>query len=359
MSFDEFKRNEIKLYLLRKIREDDEFVVSKVADAFGISLTSVKRYIDSEIANNHICNDQGRKCKYNLVYEINEFNYDLTQLTENDDEIIYEDVFPHLNVNNNAFKIWSYALSEIFNNSIEHSFGENISIHVITCFLYTKIIIFDDGIGAFKSIIEYKKKNGSKDYDLREAVLELYKGKFTTNPDNHSGEGIFFSSKLLEKFALVSDNTIFKTGYDGDYTVINSHLLSYAMKFTKKGTVVVMELENQTNRKPLDVFNEYSNVDEGLIKTRIPIFEACRDRNPIARSQARRIAERLDEFKEVELDFSNAEIMAQGFADELFRVFQNANPGVKLLPINMNKEVEFMYLHSNGRRRDLNDATLM
>ena len=117
-----------------------------------------------------------------------------------------------------------------------------------------------------------------------------------------------------------------------------------------------MELENDTKRKSIDIFNEYSDVDEGLIKTMVPVFEACRERNPIARSQARRITERLDLFKEVELDFSNCEIMAQGFADELFRVYQNANPGVKLIPINMNKEVEFMYLHSIGKRRDLYDA---
>lgn len=356
MSFDELKRNEIKLYLLRKILEDDEFVVSKVADAFGISMTSVKRYIDSEISCNHICKDLDRKCKYNLVYKKAHFNYDLPQLTESDDEIIYEDVFPLLNINNNARKIWSYVLPEIFNNSIEHSFGNKVSVFIYTCFLNTKIIVVDDGIGVFKSIIDYRKKNGIEDNDLRDAVLELYKGKFTTNPQNHSGEEIFFSSKMLDKLALVSDNTIFKTGFDGEYKIINSHLLSYAMKFSKKGTVAIMELENDTKRKSIDIFNEYSDVDEGLIKTLVPVFEACRERNPIARSQARRITDRLNTFKEVELDFSNCEIMAQGFADELFRVYQDANPGVKLIPINMNKEVEFMYLHSIGKRRDLYDA---
>ncbi|SDI89985.1 protein of unknown function [Lachnospiraceae bacterium G41] len=346
MSFDENKRNEIKLYLLRKIQEDDEFVVSKVADAFGVSMTSVKRYIDSEISDNHICLDSDRKCKYNFVFERYDFVYDLKQLSENDDEIIYEDVLPLIKTNKNALNIWSYTLSEIFNNSIEHSFGKKVTVNITMCCLFTKITIVDDGIGVFKSILDYKYKNAKKENDLREAVLELYKGKFTSCPKNHSGEGIFFTSKMLDKFALVSDGAIFKTGYEGDFELINSHLLSYAMKFTKKGTVVVMELENETTRKAIEVFDEFSNIDEGLIKTRIPVFEACRERNPIARSQARRIAERLDKFKEVELDFSNTEIMAQGFADELFRVFQNENPEVKLIPTNMNKDIEWMYLHA-------------
>ena len=346
MSFDENKRNEIKLYLLRKIQEDDEFVVSKVADAFGISMTSVKRYIDSEINSNHICLDSNRNCKYNLVFENFEFNYNLQELTENDDEIIYEDVLPLINSNNNALNIWSYVLSEILNNAIEHSFGKKVTANITKSCLFTRITIVDDGIGAFKSILDYKYKNVNKKNDLREAVLELFKGKFTSSPDNHSGEGIFFSSKMLDKFALVSDVTIFKTGYEGDFELINSHLLSYAMKFTKKGTVVVMELENETNRKAKDIFNEFSNIEDGIIKTRIPVFEACRERNPIARSQARRIVERLEKFKEVVLDFDRCEIMAQGFSDELFRVFQNNNPEVKLIPINMNEEVKWMYLHA-------------
>ena len=96
--------------------------------------------------------------------------------------------------------------------------------------------------------------------------------------------------------------------------------------------------------------------ENDTIRESINIFEACRERNPISRSQARRITDRLDAFKEVELDFSNCEIMAQGFADELFRVFLNDNPNVKLIPVNMNKEVEFMYLHALGNRRDLHDA---
>ena len=54
MSFDLTKRKEIKHYILEKISDDDEFIVSKVADAFGISLTSVKRYLDSEIADGNI-----------------------------------------------------------------------------------------------------------------------------------------------------------------------------------------------------------------------------------------------------------------------------------------------------------------
>ncbi|MCR5235070.1 MAG: STAS-like domain-containing protein [Lachnospiraceae bacterium] len=60
--------------------------------------------------------------------------------------------------------------------------------------------------------------------------------------------------------------------------------------------------------------------------TRIPVFEVCPDRDPVARSQARRICARLDSFKEAVLDFEKADFMGQRFADELFMVFAAQHP---------------------------------
>ena len=79
--------------------------------------------------------------------------------------------------------------------------------------------------------------------------------------------------------------------------------------------------------------------------TRIPVKEACITGEPVARSQARRICHRLDEFREVILDFANVELMGQGFADELFRVYAAAHPEVLLRPVNMRAQVERMVGH--------------
>lgn len=45
------------------------------------------------------------------------------------------------------------------------------------------------------------------------------------------------------------------------------------------------------------------------------------------------------------MDFKEIEWMGQGFADQIFRVFQNENPTVKLKPVNMCADVEAMYMH--------------
>ncbi len=47
------------------------------------------------------------------------------------------------------------------------------------------------GLG-FKNIQKYLLAHGIKNVSTEQAVLELYKGKLTTNLKEHSGEGIFF-----------------------------------------------------------------------------------------------------------------------------------------------------------------------
>ena len=108
----------------------------------------------------------------------------------------------------------------------------------------------------------------------------------------------------------------------------------------------MMQLENQTGRVAADVFSLFADVDEGFVKTRIPVLKACLDREPVSRSQARRICDRLEQFHEVILDFEDVTFLGQGFADEMFRVFQNEQPQLKLTPVNMAADVQKMYLYT-------------
>ena len=45
------------------------------------------------------------------------------------------------------------------------------------------------------------------------------------------------------------------------------------------------ELGNETERQAGEVFDMYADIDEGLIKTRIPVWEACVTGESVARSQ--------------------------------------------------------------------------
>ncbi|MBU1862219.1 MAG: STAS-like domain-containing protein [Candidatus Omnitrophica bacterium] len=66
----------------------------------------------------------------------------------------------------------------------------------------------------------------------------------------------------------------------------------------------------------------------------------------MARSQARRILFGLDQFKCIVLDFKDVAGIGQGFADEIFRVFQNAHPDISFEVVNANESVQFMIARS-------------
>ena len=90
------------------------------------------------------------------------------------------------------------------------------------------------------------------------------------------------------------------------------------------------------------MFNRFSDVDEGFIKTQIPIAHIFSGTGPVSRSEARRLGELIVKFKEVDLDFINVEEVGQAFVHELFIVWQRNNPDVKLNILNACDDVDFM-----------------
>jgi len=62
----------------------------------------------------------------------------------------------------------------------------------------------------------------------------------------------------------------------------------------------------------------------------------------VSRSQAKRLVHGLDKFREVVLDFKGVDLVGQGFADEVFRVWAREHPDVKLIPTDMNDAEAFM-----------------
>jgi hypothetical protein len=116
----------------------------------------------------------------------------------------------------NVTDIWFYGFSEMFNNAIDHSSASNITVHIKKTAATTEMAIYDDGVGIFKKI-----QNALSLLDERHAVLELSKGKLTTDPARHTGEGIFFSSRMFDSFDILSGGVFFthSFGNSEDWTL--------------------------------------------------------------------------------------------------------------------------------------------
>jgi hypothetical protein len=61
----------------------------------------------------------------------------------------------------------------------------------------------------------------------------------------------------------------------------------------------------------------------------------------VSRSEAKRLLRGLDRFREVVLDFRSVDLVGQGFADEVFRVWATRHPEVALAPVGMIPAVAF------------------
>lgn len=328
-----------------KIRDGCSDFLKRTAENFGISETSVRRYVKECAKQGILEEDESLPAGWKLR-TVSE-NWELKNDGElEEDSIFWEYIHPYLDgLSDNAKDIWYYAFTEIMNNAIEHSGGSRILFALRQDPLYTEISITDNGTGIFRNIQNYMREKKGVTLDSAQAALELYKGKLTTNPEGHSGEGIFFVSKMLAQFAIWSESTVYAYRCGDRHRFVQSHLISYYTRLEGIGTMAVMKLDNDTKRTSREVFDTYAPLEEGFVKTEILLREMCPLGDPVARSQARRILRRLDEFKEVVFDFRGIDFMGQGFADEVFRVFQNRHPDITLTVVNANASVQGMIRH--------------
>lgn len=235
----------------------------------------------------------------------------------------------------NIKSIFTYAFSEMLNNAIEHSKSKKISVEVSVLNKALSFIINDSGIGVFKNIMQKRELKSEL-----EAIQDLLKGKTTTMPKSHSGEGIFFTSKAGDLFILDS------FGYQ---LIVNNDIPDVFIKKTnkiKKGTRVTFKLSAESSRHLNNLFKKYTNIgsdsDHGFDKTEVRIKLYTMAGVHISRSQARRVLSGLEKFKVILFDFDKVPVVGQAFADEIFRVFHNKYPNIKLQEINMQESVKFM-----------------
>ncbi len=233
-----------------------------------------------------------------------------------------------------TYRIVQYAFTEMVNNAIEHSGAKSVRVSVRFSFGSLCFTVIDRGIGVFENI---KKKFGLKDH--HEAIDLLLKGKQTTAPKEHSGEGIFFTSRIADNFALKSDRLEFEV----ENLKRPDMFVSERPKRGKiKGTIVLFGIKTRSRKNLKELFDAYSSSRSEFDKTRITLRLMKKEGSFVSRSEAKRLLYGLDKFRWITIDFKNILGVGQAFADEIFRVFQSAHPEITLEPMNMCEAVKFM-----------------
>lgn len=248
------------------------------------------------------------------------------------DDLTQQALF-YVSLKDNLKAIFNYAFSEMLNNAIEHSESKAIQVEVSKDKDNLTFVVNDVGIGVFKKIMQ---KRGLA--NELEAIQDLLKGKTTTQPQAHSGEGIFFTSKVADIFKLQS--------FDYELIINNTidDIFVVPLKPSKRGTKVIFTVALNSKKHISEVFKQFQSSPEIMAfdKTEVQIKLYTMGTIHVSRSQARRVMSGLDKFTSVVLDFEGVPTVGQSFADEIFRVFQGKHPNITIKATNMNDAVKFM-----------------
>ena len=325
----------VRRFLVDNLAEHPTDIVRIATEKFGCSRQAVHKHLQRLVADGAVVvTGQTRGKRYELApLERWTALYSLSAgLAE--DAVWRTEVAPRFGkLPENVLNIWHYGFTEMFNNVIDHSDADSVVLTFTKTAAATTIDIYDDGVGIFKKI-----QAALELADERHAVLELAKGKFTTDPANHSGKGIFFTSRMFDQFVIASGDVYFshEFGEKEDWILQASS--------ASGGTLVRMILHNHTARTLKKVFDKFTSADNyGFTKTVVPVkLMRYGDDNLVSRSQAKRLLSRFDRFKVVVLDFSGVASIGQSFADEVFRVFKRKYPEVEIVAIHASSEVKRM-----------------
>ncbi len=323
----------------RYIEENGSATGPELAEYLGITRQAVSLHLRQLIANAEIFKTGStRAARYfprDTTIAARRVKRDLA-LAGLDESAVYEDIAITLTLSqlpDNIESIAHYAFTEMLNNAIDHSMCDRCAIEVRLDPAGLAFTVRDSGIGVFHSIADK--------FDLPDehaAMIELIKGKTTTKPHAHSGEGIFFVSRAADRFVLRSHRLQIEWDRDRDDVFVSEP------RFLK-GTLVQFEIRKGSRTRLENVFAEFApeEYDFQFEKTRVLV--KLLQREYVSRSEAKRLLHNLDKFSEIELDMRDVASVGQGFADEVFRVFVSAHPGIVVRTVNAGKAVDAMIQH--------------
>jgi hypothetical protein len=339
----------IRTFIIENVDHYPQNLVRWVVQQLGVPRATVNRYVN-RLVKEGILEAKGatRARTYSLRdFESKSFHFDLGKdLAE--DVILRETIMPFLEgVPENVVDILWVGGSEMINNVLDHSNARNLYIKLGINAANIWLRVIDDGVGVFEKI---SKECGL--LDARHALLELSKGKLTTSPKNHSGEGVFFTSRMFTTFILDSRGLVFlRVMKDSNSWLFEDDKADELFE----GTSIKMTINLNATHSSKDIYDKFENDEDpaGFSKTHVPVRLAkYPNEQLVSRSQAKRVLARFENFSEVMLDFEGVARIGQSFADEIFRVFAQRHPEVKIVPVSMEPEVKKMInhvLHGSGR----------
>jgi anti-sigma regulatory factor (Ser/Thr protein kinase)/uncharacterized protein (DUF1330 family) len=312
--------------------------MSDLLSATGLTrpgvLYHLNKLIDAGEVEHASRQTRGRSVRYRLAYD-NRWDFSIEKVDS--EHRLWQQLSSsilHPKMSRAAVDIHAYVFGEMVNNVIEHSESADLVILHRNRDRTAGITVRDTGVGIFDHIAATEGFD-----DKLASVRRLQSGAYTTAPAGHTGQGVFFSSRAVDRFSVNSGGIIWSTD-----NLIPDQTLQI-LPTTGRGTSVTWQLQDHTNRSLFALFETFSIRDEEGVPqfavTTVAVAIAGAGSEFVTRSIARELLEGKAHFERIVLDFAGVTHIGQGFADEAFRVFPTANPGVTISAVNMNEAVSW------------------
>ncbi len=338
----------LRRFVLERVEQHPGDVVSLVASHFRITRQAASKHVTQMVTDGLLeasGKTKGRTYKPKVIVD-SVFQLPVSKTLQED--MIWRDrIFPILKgVPESILNICHFGFTEMLNNVVDHSGASAVLVGVKRTAIDVSLSINDNGIGIFEKL---QKELGLD--DPRHALLELSKGKLTTDREHHTGEGIFFTSRMFGKFTILS-GTLY---YSRERRDEDDWLIESEERLKAPGTLINMTIRTNAQQTAKQVFDRFAaeELSYAFSKTHVPVKLAKYQQDQlISRSAAKRVLARFDKFREIMLDFQGIDSIGSAFADEIFRVFKNQHPDINLVVVNASPEVNKMIERARSHSHD-------
>jgi len=332
-----------KQRIAKYIKTHGSATSAQLAEHMQVTRQAINNHIRALLADGSVIKTGStRSARYHAItstqpIDVFSRNFALAGLDESD---VYVQVARILNLKRllraNVESIAHYAFTEMLNNAIDHSGAERCSVVARINNGRFEFEIRETGIGIFHSIAEKFDLD-----DEQTAMVELTKGKTTTMPEAHSGEGIFFTSKVADRFVLQSHKIELEWNRRFDDVFVSTPRF-------RNGTTVNFDIQTDSRLKLEAVFANYAPEKYNFEFQKTQVMVKLLQAEYVSRSEAKRLLLNLHKFREIQIDLKDVSRLGQGFADEVFRVFANGHSGIRIAAINATPNVAAIIRHAGG-----------
>ena len=324
--------DQIKRFLLDNLSRHQKDIIQAAINKFGISRQAIHRHMGRLIKENKVIAHGTTKGRYyELIPTVNftkSIDFNLEFSTE---KLMQSYIIPHLeSLPKNIYEIFEFSIGALLNNIKDHANALNIYLKLFINHKEAHFIISDNGIGIFEHI---KSSLGLQ--NVHSAAIELAKGNIKVNPFEHSRDEINAVIHLFDMVEIDSSGKSLKFINDA-----NKWEIKHSVQ--KKGSRIHLLIDPSSKRTCSEIFNVIFDLEQNKIRIPINLIEHKNQTIINEKSKAKSVLRNIENYKVIEFDFKEIELIGPAFADTLVRETIEVNKFADIEWVNTNKTVDLL-----------------